>query len=178
MQSIKDMLAESGMSEGGKSESFKVKEGTNKIRICSDFIFHESTYKGTKSKKFVCWVIDRADGKVKPYFAPYTIVKALSKYQEDEEYAWEEFPMTRDLIIDAKDAGTKEVDYQCHLSLKETPLTAVEQADLEEKGSIVDLVEKIKEKQDKETPSDELPAIKIDDEPNESVLDDLNPLMD
>jgi hypothetical protein len=39
MQSIKDMLAESGMSEG-KSESFKVKEGTNKIRICSYFVFH------------------------------------------------------------------------------------------------------------------------------------------
>jgi hypothetical protein len=176
MQSLRDMLAESGMSEGGKSESFKVKEGTNKIRICSDFIFHESIFKGTKSKKFVCWVIDRADGKVKPYFAPYTIVKALSKYQEDEDYHWVDAPMTRDLIIDAKDAGTKEVDYQCHLSLKETPLTAVEQADLEQKGSIEAFIEKIKEKQEKENPTE--PVIDADDEPNESVLDDLNPLMD
>ena len=160
MQSIKDMLAESGMSEG-KSESFKVKEGTNKIRVCSGLIFHESSYKGTKSKKFVCWVIDRADEKVKPYFAPYTIVKTLAKYQQDEEYAWEEFPMTRDLIIDAKDAGTKEVDYQCHLSLKESPLTEVEKADLKLKGSIEDFVEKIKAKQDKVdegTPEEEPPA--------------------
>lgn len=176
MQSLKDMLAESGMSEGGKSESFKVKEGTNKIRVCSDFVFHESSFKGTKSKKFVCWVIDRADQKVKPYFAPYTIVKALSKYQEDEDYRWEDFPMTRDLIIDAKDAGTKEVDYQCHLSLKETPLTAVEKADLETKGSIEDFIEKIKEKQEKENPTE--PVISADDEPSEYDLDNINPLMD
>jgi len=176
MQSLKDMLAESGMSDGGKSESFKIKEGTNKIRVCSDFIFHESSFKGTKNKKFVCWVIDRADGKVKPYFAPYTIVKALSKYQEDEEYAWEEFPMTRDLIIDAKDAGTKEVDYQCHLSLKESKLTDVELADLEQKGSIKDLIERIKEKQEKENPTE--PVIDADDEPSDSDLDNLNPLMD
>lgn len=162
MQSLKDMLAKSGISEGGKSESFKVKDGTNKIRICSDFVFYESVYKGTKSKKFVCWVIDRADKKVKPYFAPYTIVKSLSQYQEDEEYAWGDFPMTRDLIIDAKNAGTKEVDYQCHLSLKETPLTEIEQADLEQKGTIEDFIEKIKGKQDKENPAE--PVIDVDEE--------------
>ena len=170
MQSLRDMLAESGMPEGGKSEKFTVKEGTNKIRVCSDFIFHESVYKGTPTKKFICWVIDRADKKVKPYFAPYTIVKALSKYQEDEDYHWVDYPMTRDLIIDAKDAGTKEVDYQCHLSLKESPLTEVELADLEQKGSIEDFVEKIKGKQDKENTTE--PVIDSEDEPNP---DDLTP---
>jgi hypothetical protein len=175
MQSLRDMLAASGITEG-KSESFKVKEGTNKIRVCSELIFHESVYNGTATKKFVCWVIDRADKKVKPYFAPYTIVKTLSKYQQDEEYAWEDFPMTRDLIIDAKDAGTKEVDYQCHLSLKESPLTEIEKADLEQKGSIEDFIEKIKEKQGKEPPVE--PTVNSEDEPSASVLDDLNPLMD
>lgn len=169
MQSLRDMLVASGINpEQGKSETFKVKEGANKVRVCSMLIPHRSVYKGTPSLKFVCWIIDRADKKVKPYFAPYTIFKALMKYQEDEEYAWEEFPMTRDLIIDAKDAGTKEVDYQCHLSLKETPLTEIELADLEQKGSIEDFVEKIKEKQDKENPTE--PVIDSEDEPNPDEL--------
>jgi hypothetical protein len=54
--------------------------------------------------------------------------------------------------------------------LKETPLTEVELADLEQKGSIEGFVEKIKEKQGKENPTE--PVIDSEDEPNP---DDLTP---
>jgi hypothetical protein len=43
---------------------------------------------------------------------PISIAKSLGSVQEDPDYAFTKFPMPYDITINAKGAGTKEVDYQ------------------------------------------------------------------
>ncbi len=167
MESLRDIAKRYGVNmEQEKSGSFKVKEGQNKIRICSILHPYKSSYKGTPTLKFVCWVIDRSDGEIKPYFAPYTRFKSLVAYQEEEDYTWTDFPMPRDVSINVKNAGTKEVEYTVICGAKEFPLTAKEEELLEKKGSIEDFVEKLKEKQGKETAIEET-SVDVNDEPSE-----------
>jgi hypothetical protein len=148
MESLRDIAKRYEVNmEQEKSGSFKVKDGQNKIRICSILHPYKSSYKGTPTLKFVCWVIDRSDGEIKPYFAPYTVFKALVAYQEEEDYTWTDFPMPRDVSINAKNAGTKEVEYTVICGAKEFPLTEKEEEALEKKGSIEEFIDKLKEKQ-------------------------------
>src|ERR1035441_6368936 len=101
-------LEESGTVGG--SDYFKVANGNNIIRVLSEGVYHESTYTDKKTgkvsitKKFVMFVIDRKDtsddhktGKVKPYFAPYTVYKDIASLEEDPFYAFQGMPMPYDV---------------------------------------------------------------------------------
>jgi hypothetical protein len=71
MESLRDIAKRYEINmEQEKSGSFKVKEGQNKIRICSILHPYKSSYKGTPTLKFVCWVIDRSDGRNKTILCP------------------------------------------------------------------------------------------------------------
>lgn len=131
----------------GKGEYFKVQEGANKIRVLSELIFNESEYKGNPTYRFVCWVLDRKDAVIKPYFMPVSIARALGSMQEDPEYAFKDFPMPYDITINAKGAGTKEVDYQVVAARQNSPLTDMEQTALKERMPITEFVAKLNEKQ-------------------------------
>lgn len=131
----------------GKGEYFKPKEGDNRIRVLSGMEPHQSEYKGTKSFKFVAWVIDRKDGVIKPYFMPMTIANAIGGFQADPEYAFEDMPMPYDLNIQAVNAGTKEVEYTVIPARNNTPLTTAEQIALNEKMPIQEFVAKLREKE-------------------------------
>ena len=64
--------------ERGSGEKFKVQEGKNVIRILSEPRMVQSVYQGQPNTKFVAWVIDRADGKIKLYYMLKTIPEAIS----------------------------------------------------------------------------------------------------
>jgi hypothetical protein len=62
----------------------------------------QSVYQGQPNTKFVCWVIDRADGKVKLYCTPKTILEVISGYEDDEQFGFKALPMPYDVTINAR----------------------------------------------------------------------------
>lgn len=134
----------------GGGDYLKIKDGDNRIRVLSESIRHDSEYNGRKNVKFVTWVLDRVDGKVKPYFMPFTILEHLANLGDDPDWAFDTVPMPYDINIKAENAGSKEVKYSVICSPKMVPLTADEEKALAERGSIADYVKKLNEKDTKQ----------------------------
>lgn len=130
----------------GKGESFKFKEGDNRIRLLSECVGHEGEYNGKKTFKWVCWIIDRVDGVIKPFFMPHSIYKTIEAYQLNPEYAFESVPMPYDININAKNAGVREVEYTLTPARQNTPLTDEEVDELKERIDIHEFVKKLKDK--------------------------------
>lgn len=148
LQNLKK-LEESGKVGGG--EYFKVQNGNNIIRVLTEGLYHESEYKDPKSgkvsttKKFVMFIIDRRDGQVKPYFAPYAVYKAIASLEEDPFFKFEGMPMPYDVNVKVENAGTLNVEYNVQASPNKAELTGDEIAAAREKGSIADYVKGLKE---------------------------------
>jgi hypothetical protein len=144
-ETIKRAEAEYGL---GKGEYFKVQEGANKIRLLSPCVGYQGSYQGKPNFKFVCWIIDRKDeNKIKLYFMPQTVLDLIGGLQMSDDFGFNEVPMPYDITIMAKGAGTKEVQYSVVPSPQRIPLTAAEQAAIDEKPTIDEVIEKLKEKQ-------------------------------
>src|SRR6185369_5428741 len=108
----------------GKGEYFKPSTDDNKIRMLSAFVPYQGEYNGQPTFKFVAWILDRADGKIKPYYVPKTIVDEIGALQANPEYAFEDVPMPYDLTINVENAGKKEVEFKAIPARNNTPLTA------------------------------------------------------
>lgn len=152
--------AEYGLESGGY---FKPKEGANKMRILSHPPIYVSEFKGRKTVKYVCWIFDYSDNKVKLYFMPATLYKAVEALQTNEEYHFEELPMPYDITVMAQDPGTKEVKYQLTPARENTPLTQECEAQLVGRKSIEEVIAKLKEK-DAGTQSTEPEYESVDEE--------------
>lgn len=131
----------------GGSDYYKVQNGNNIVRVLTEGIYKEDNYQGRKSTKFVMFVIDRKDGKVKPYFAPYTVYKAIASLEEDPFYKFQGMPMPYDINVKAENAGTKEVNYNVQASPNKSEITPEELLAAKEKGSIADYIKGL-DKQD------------------------------
>lgn len=142
-------LEESGKVGGG--DYFKVQDGNNIVRVLTEGIYHESEYTDQKTgkvsvtKKFVMFIIDRKDGKVKPYFAPYVIYKAIANLEADPFFAFQGMPMPYDVNIKVENAGTLKVEYNVQASPNKSEITPEELLAAKEKGSIADYVKALKE---------------------------------
>lgn len=108
---------------------FKAKEGANKLRVLTNFISYTSHFKvgaclgkdkcpdckkdpETKpSTKFMCYVYDYSDKKIKLAQLSYTVAKSIQTLQNDPDYSFETAPMPYDIKLNADGAGTKEVTY-------------------------------------------------------------------
>jgi hypothetical protein len=138
-----DTLKEYGL---GSGEKFKVKEGKNAIRILSEPRMVQSNFQGQINTKFVAWVLDRADGKIKLYYMPKTILEAVSAYEDDEQFGFPGLPMPYDITINAKNAGTKEVAYTV-MPGKAVALTVAELEEFKSKKPIDEVVQRLMETQ-------------------------------
>src|SRR3990167_10467411 len=127
----------------GRGEYFKMKEGQNKVRLVSICLPHSSEYKGKPTFKWLCQVLDRADGKVKPFFMPVIIYKGIEALQLSDDFGFDGVPMPYDLVLTAKGAGTKEVNYAV-LPSKEKPLTSAEYQIIANTPTVQELQQKIK----------------------------------
>ena len=129
-------------------------------------MYHESEYTDKKTgkvsitKKFVMFIIDRKDGKVKPYFAPYSVYKQIASLEEDPFFKFEGMPMPYDVNVKTTNAGKMEVDYNVQASPNRSEITGEELAAAREKGSIVEYVKGL-QKQDgaATTPQQEAPPL-------------------
>ncbi len=137
----------------GSGGFFKFKEGDNRLRLMSECLPHTSMFDGKPNFKWLCYVLDRRDGDVKPHFMPHKIYKAIEALQVNPDYAFSEVPMPYDITINAKRAGTKEVEYTMIPARRETPLTPDEMDKLEALKPLDELKAAIDEKQKKDAPA-------------------------
>lgn len=124
----------------------KLKEGANRLRLLTECLPHEGEYQGKKNFKWLCLVLDRADGKVKPFFMPHTIYKQIVALQRSDDYAFDGVPMPYDLTINADGAGTKEVKYTLMPARKESLLTAAENQALADHKTVHEVKKALDEK--------------------------------
>jgi hypothetical protein len=131
----------------GGGDYYKFKEGDNRIRLMSNCLPHTSVFQGKSNFKWLCYVLDRRDNKIKAHFMPHKIYKAIEALQSNPDYTFEEVPMPYDITIHAKGAGTKEVEYSLIPARKETPLTVEERTELFQQKPLEDLQKALYEKQ-------------------------------
>ncbi len=130
----------------GSGGFYKVAEGANRVRIIAGPLGHPDEFKGQKNFRWLTYVIDRKSGKIRPYMMPNTVLRAIEALQEDPEYAFEDVPMPFDVTINAKGAGTKEVEYTVLPARQSVPLTTAEEADLAAQKSLPELQKALYEK--------------------------------
>lgn len=140
--------------EQGK-DYFDMVEGENRFQLLTHCAPQALKWTGTKyepaeegdtniSIKGVCWVLQ--DDVIKLAKLPYTVVKAIRALQNDPDYAFEEFPMPRVIKVNAKGAGTKEVEYSVIPSPKEVTVSKEVMEELAKKPTPEEMVEKMKGK--------------------------------
>lgn len=107
--------------------------------------------------KYLWWVIDRKDGKVKIAELPYSVCQPIADLKNSDEYGFESAP-NYDIIITKKKTGpaATDVEYSVVPSRKDTPLTEEEKATFSEKPSLEEIVEKMKSKEKEKSKSTNL----------------------
>lgn len=132
----------------GKGQYFKVQNGNNKVRLVSACLPHDGEYQGKPNFKWLCQVLDRTDGLVKPYFMPHKVYAQIRDLQLDPEYAFKTVPMPYDINIKTTDAGVITAKYQVIPARTSVPLTTEEQNLVTEAPSVQELQKRVYEKAD------------------------------
>lgn len=133
----------------GSGGFFKFKEGDNRMRLLSVCLPHVSMFDGKRNFKWLCYILDRADGEAKAFFMPHKIYKAIEALQLNPDYQFNEVPMPYDITVNAKKAGTKDVEYTLIPARRETPLTEDELDKVEALKPLEDIKAALDEKQNK-----------------------------
>lgn len=169
----------------GAGEFMKLKEGDNIIRVLTEFELrgvHQfklgnkfQTHvcvgrdkgcvyckEGSKvSVKYLGWVIDKKDNKVKLLEIGHTIFKQIGELQKDEDYAFESIP---DYNLKIKRSGEGlDTKYQVVASPKKVELTDEEKSQVMELKPVSEIIKTMKEKELKQVPKEELPTIQEDE---------------
>ncbi|HBC58491.1 MAG TPA: hypothetical protein DCZ03_15135 [Gammaproteobacteria bacterium] len=95
------------------------------------------------SIKGLCWVLQ--DGIIKSARLPYTIVKDIRSYQQNDDWEFV-LPFPHTFTLTAKNAGSKEVEYSLNASPKKVEIPKEILEELATKSTPEEIVEKIKEK--------------------------------
>jgi hypothetical protein len=152
---------------GGGAGFFKIREGDNRIRLCSECLPHQGTFQGKKNFKWLCYVLDRKDGQIKPMFMANTIYKQIVALQQNPDYEFVDVPMPYDLTINAKGAGTVDVVYTVVPARKNTELTTTELTALNAAKPLADIKQALKDKQAKQAAEQPPPDDDINFDPRD-----------
>jgi len=166
---------------GSNSDFFQFKKGVNKMRILAqpkvlathffgkghpavvcvgmdEGCKHHEEGADKPSIKLATYILDREDGKVKIAELPLSISYSINDLQQDEDFAFEEFPMPYDVkVTHDPDNPDPKAKYRVVGSPKREKLSESEDADYEAQMSKMtpeDYVEKRKEKQKNKVPVD------------------------
>ena len=140
----------------GDGRYFKLVEGDNRVQLLSHLARYLLKWNGTKyvpaeegdtnvSVKGVGWVLQ--DGAIKDATLPYTVVKAVRELMADPEYAFDEFPMPRQINIRTKNAGVKEAEYTVIPGAKEILVPSEILEELAKRPTPEQLVEMLQSKE-------------------------------
>ena len=157
----------------GTSTTYKLQEGTNRVRIVDGFLPHNSDFNGKPTFKWLTRVIDRRDGKVKAFFMGHTVYKQLVAFQQDTESGtnFDELPMPYDININATGAGTMEARYTVVASRNSSPLTAQEKEAVAAEDSLDALQDALRSKKPAAVATDTPPPLDPPDfDPDETGI--------
>ncbi len=116
------------------------------------------------SLKYVCYVLDREDGKVKLADMPYTVVKSIGDMEQDDEMKFESYPMPYDVKITYdKDLPPAEM-YKVIASPKFIPVSPEEMDLLAEKLEKQTPAEYVQKKKDYQISEHEKSGVRISEE--------------
>jgi hypothetical protein len=154
----------------GDSDWYNLKEGDNKMRLASVGALYAQYYDKAKNKffvavgedmgcpyakakekpsiKYLTWAV--IGGELKLVKLPYKAYKGLVSLQQSDDWGFQNFPMEYDINLKVKGAGTKEVEYSIIPSPKKSEIDSDLLADLEEKSTALEIVNKMKDKRIKE----------------------------
>lgn len=146
-------------SEGllGGGDYLKLQEGDNRMRVMSECLEHPGEFKGKPTFKWLLYVLDRRDGKLKPFFMAHSIFTQIEAFQNNPDYAFDEVPMPYDITVNAKGAGTKEVVYTVVPARTNSPLSEGEKALLAEAKPIRELQISLNQRDTKAPAGDNVP---------------------
>lgn len=155
--------AEKEFNIGKGSDKFKMKEGENRVRVLSNSIPLQSTFTSADGEvstnvKFVTWLWDFSENALKLAFLPITIVRSIAALQAKPDYAFTEVPMPYDLLIDAKNAGSKDVKYTVTAARSNSDVPPEALTALAEEKPVEEVVKLIQQKQTPTPSSDSLPV--------------------
>lgn len=167
--------------EERSKEYFNIVEGDNRFVLLSHCAPLAQVYEGGKyrpakegdknpSVKGLCWVYQ--EGVIKSAKLPYTIVKAIRSLSQNPDWDFK-IPFTHVLTLNAKNAGTKEVEYTLTPSPKEVPIPQDILDELKKKPSPEELVDKIKGKVSQGNTMPSAPT--TDEAPMEYPTEDIDP---
>ena len=105
------------------------------------------------SVKYLGWVLDRKDGKVKLLKMGHLVFKGIGKIQEQPDTTFDVVPMF-DININAENAGTKNVKYAVFAARKDVALTDEEIQKTEGLSDPKEIIEKMKAKIPHRLPND------------------------
>jgi len=151
-----------GISSSG-GDWYKFTEGDNSFRVLTKpemffekfkvgICYTDCGYQG--SPKFMTYVLDRKDNRIKLATLPYVIGTTIAKYETDEDYKFEVFPMPYDIKVNAKGAGTKEVEYTVTPRPTKEEVNSTVTEDLHKKKPAADIIIGLKEKKKAEHVAD------------------------
>jgi len=97
------------------------------------------------TRKYLMWMIDRKDGKIKIGKFPYTVVKTIVEFASSKDYAFEDAP-PYDVTIVRKKTGpaATDVEYSVIPARTNTELTADEKKEYEKCNPVSEIVEKMR----------------------------------
>lgn len=90
------------------------------------------------SVKFQCYVIDRADGKVKLAEIPWSVVSIISEYEQDPDWAYSQYPLPYDIRVnvDKENKDPKSMYKTIGVPRRENITTEEENAYLKKSGEL------------------------------------------
>lgn len=134
------------------TSSFKLVNGTNRVRVVQGFLPHQSEFtdaagKSSTTFKWLTRVIDRRTGKVLTFFMGHTIFKQIVAFQQDTESGtdFDQVPLPYDININATGAGTMLAKYTV-VPGKRSELTLDEQFLVSAEDSLEELQEALHKK--------------------------------
>ena len=173
---------EEKVNEERSKDYFNVVEGANRFVLLSHFAPFAQVYNPATGKyrpaeegdrgasiKGVCWVLQ--DDVIKQAKLPYVVVKQIRGLSVDPEWAFE-VPFPHVLTLNAKGAGTKEVEYTLNPSPRKIELPQAILHELAKKPTPEEMVEKIKGKVSQgnsSAPADEAGEPSAPDYPEEEL---------
>lgn len=166
MTSFKDFekKVEENAPQNNRADFFKLHEGENKLVILTapeiysevfkiGIVYHGAEYAPYGSVRAKCYVKDLADGKIKIATLNYTITKDIVALGKGARTRFDSFPMPYAIIIDVKNVGTLKQETKV-IADEDYVLSAEDIKELEHLDDITIMLNRMKDKQEKEVASD------------------------
>lgn len=121
------------------NDFMNLKQGENKLRIVSEFETFQAEFQGKLKDRFMCYVIDRTDGQIKPFTTGASVFKQMGEHSVSSEYGFTDLP-PYDVIIKKTGEGL-DTEYLVTPARQDTPLTDEEKKNISELKPISEIID-------------------------------------